>query len=312
MKRFYKNAISFSILFAIVFVLIDILSMRDSSKYMLAKWTDSESFIAGNVGAGEIIPYIEKVQTKDGTTKLLLGDSVCHQIFNGLQECNPEWTIVGSNGAVTMAGQYILAKEYLDAHPEATDVFLILLPESFSRTYDTLWGYQYVVMPFAETNTLNNLDADTIKTLKKTYGGIFLNPGIVKLIDRSAMNRKVYLNYIHDHSKDYVLKNYFELADQYVYKIYEMCNEKNVNFHLYPCPVADAKIDYNNSLLNDFSQSKIYEINPDYMDMVYYFPVEEANDTTHFSGEYANQEHFNSIIRQMFEGLEILDMLKLQ
>ncbi len=78
-------------------------------------------------------------------------------MFRRLQKYNEDISIIGSNGAITLAGQYILAEEYLRNHPDATDLYLILLPESLTRTFDTSYGYQYAVMSFAETGTLQLL-----------------------------------------------------------------------------------------------------------------------------------------------------------
>ena len=71
---------------------IDYLSMQDETRDLFAKWTNSENYITENVGPGEIRPYLESAVCQDGTTKLIIGDSVCRQMFNRLQESNPEFT----------------------------------------------------------------------------------------------------------------------------------------------------------------------------------------------------------------------------
>ena len=125
MKRFYVNGISFIMILFSVLVGFDLLSMHGSFRQLFSNWTDSASYLER--GPDEIKPYIVKAQFQDDSTKLIIGDSVCRQMFNGLQEYNSDFTIIGSNGAITMAGQYIMTKEYLDNHPNATDVFLIIL-----------------------------------------------------------------------------------------------------------------------------------------------------------------------------------------
>ena len=139
MKKFYVNAIAFTAVLFLVILGLDILSMQEYYQTAFAEWTDSTAYIG--VGTDEIRPYIEKARAEDGTTKLILGDSVCRQMLLGVKKLNPDISMLGSNGAITMTGQYLLAKEYLDHHPSATDVFLIVLPESLGRTFDTKWGY---------------------------------------------------------------------------------------------------------------------------------------------------------------------------
>lgn len=310
MKRFYANMIAFLIVLTAVLGCLDIMSMREPFNYKLARWTNSVDYFGG--GPDEISPYIERAQTADGTTKLIIGDSVCHQLFSGLQEYNGDISILGSNGAITMAGQYILAKEYLEVHPSATDVFLIVLPESFGRTFDTKWGYQYTVMPFVGSGTIKDLDSDTIDIMARTYGRLFMNERVVRSLYLSAVNRKIYLNVLADRTSGYKLSDRFELADRYVVKIADLCASRGVRFHLYPCPVCETKKEKVENLRPAFEASKVYALNPDLLDMVLYYPAEQASDGTHFSGDYKNREHYNRIIRQQYEGLELLDGLKLE
>lgn len=309
MKKFYINVFSFLVLMVMLLAGFDYLSMRDDTRMLIAEWTDSTAFVSENNVTDEIKNYIYKAQTEDGTTKLIVGDSVCRQLFAGLQEANEDFTIIGSNGAITVAGQYILMKEYLEHHPEATDVFLIILPESLERTYDTTWGYQYGVMPFVETNTLRWLDENTLNIISSTYGEFFLNPQVVNRIRLSGINKKIYLNLLRKRSAGYRLTDYFELANQYICKMDELCKERNVNFHLYPCPVSESKKEDMEELIPQFMESEIYPINPSFFEQIYYFPAEQAADGAHFSGDYANQECYNDIISVAFDGDELLEML---
>lgn len=306
MKKFCLNAAVFAVVMLSVLAFFDYLSMVGETRVMIANWTDSSYYV--NKGASnEIKPYIAKVQTQDGTAKLIIGDSVCHQLFNNLQDCNDDFTIVGSNAAITMAGQYILAKEYLDNHPDATDIFLIVRPGSLGITFSASLGYQYAVMPFIRTGTLQDLDEETIQTMESVYGKFLMKPAIAAAVDLSCMNQRLCYNMIKEYASDYVLQGYFELADQYVYKIYTNCQERGVNFYLYPCPVSESAKEYNNSLVSDFEESLIYEINPEFMESVYYYPDEEFYDGTHFGG--IDQEDFNKRIKQAFEGTELVELL---
>lgn len=312
MKKFYLNGISFFIILLLGIIGLEYLSMREDTRALIARWTDSTAFLSENTVTDEIKDYIYRAREQDGSTKLIIGDSVCRQMFIGLQEYNDDFTIIGSNGAITVAGQYLLAKEYLDNHPNATDIFLILLPESFERTYDTTWGYQYAVMPFVATDTLKNLDQNTLDIIASTYGELSLNPYFVDSMYSSGVNKKLYLNFLRKSSSGYKLSNDFELADQYVCKIDELCRERNVSFHLYPCPMSETRKEYIEDLDASFKESKIYSLNPAFLDMAYYFPAEQAADGAHFSGDYANQKCYNEKISAMFEGYELLDMLRLE
>ena len=313
MKKFYLNASAFIALLLVAVIGLDVLSMFGGTRQILATLTDSTKYISDHTGSADIIPQIEKAMENDGTTKLIIGDSVCRQIFNGLQDTNSEdFTIIGSNAAITMAGQYILAAEYLKVHPDATDIYLFVLPASLKRTFDTELGYQYVVMPFVETDTIDNLDEGTISLLENVYGKFFMRKNVVKAIDLSGINRKLFLNYLVDNSAGYEPAAYFEFADKYVCAIDELCRERNVRFHFYPCPRTESYRQSMDDLKEEFNRSAVSKVNPDYMNMIYYFPDGESEDTIHFSPEYAAQEHLNKIITAMVTDKELLHSLKLQ
>ncbi len=310
MKAFYKKVGIFIMVFSMFCVGMEHMSIKEPGRSFIARVTDSEDYISGDVGSDEIKPYIEQVRTEDNTTKLIIGDSVCRQMFIGLQEYNNDICIVGSNGAITMAGQYILAEQYLEHHPATTDIFLIVLPESLYRTFDTAAGYQYTVMPFVETDTLKLLDENTVAVMQSVYGSFFMQPKVVDLIDKSAINRKIYLNELWDRSKGY--NSGLELADQYICKIYELCEERGVQFYLYSCPVSERKREGIENLMNQYEQSKLYQFFPDFWNDVYYFPDEQFRDGTHFSGDYNTQESYNEKIQEMFADTRLLQVLKIE
>ena len=311
MKKFYNNIICFSLAFLLALIIVNFLSIHESTNIFLAELTDSRIYLSENVGTNEIIPQIEKAQLTDGTTKLILGDSVCNQMFKDLQQYNDDFSIIGSNAAITMSGQYILAKEYIEHHPDATDIYLLVLPQSLEQSYNTLWGYQYTVMPFVKTNTLQYLDETTISIMKETYGELFLNQHFVNMIDSSGVHRKLCLNYLNKYKTGYVPERCFDIADQYIGKIYDMCEERNINFHLYPLPVCESKETEIREIMEEFKHSELYNINPNFLNNIMYYPVNESKDQVHFSGIYASQEYYNEKIKHLYSDTTLLSELNL-
>ena len=116
MKKFYLNALLFMLVLSSMLIFVDFLSMREPARTFLAELTDSTEYIAQNRGPDEIKPYLERTHYPDGTTKLIIGDSVCRQLFSHLQSTNTHIAMLGSNAGLTAAGQYIMAKEYLEHH----------------------------------------------------------------------------------------------------------------------------------------------------------------------------------------------------
>lgn len=312
MRSFYRKVILFVVIFGVICILADHMSSRDPWRRVIARYTDSEEFISVNVGPSEIKPYIEKVQTEDDTTRLILGDSVCKQLFGGLQEENEGFCIAGSNAALTMAGQYILLHEYVENHAEATDVYLILLPGSLEASFNTTWGYQYSVMPFVETDTIRLLEDSTLEAMEAVYGKLFMKKAVVEWIDDSAVNRKLYLNALDSHSEGYQQQKRFEIAEQYIKKMYELCEENGISLHLYPCPVSEKNKEGTEAFKDAFRDTWLYEKFPDYTERILYYSEEQSADGVHFAGEFATQECYNEKIETIFNGSELLNELDLE
>ena len=311
MKRLYCNLFGMIALVVLICVGIDLLSMRGYTRDLIARLTDSEEYFENN-GPEIINPIIRKAQIEDGTTVLILGDSVAHQIFDGLSDANEDVAILPSNAAVTIAGQYVIAKEYLDHHPDATDIYLCVLPESLGRTFDTQWGYQYAVLPFIETDTLDDFDDNTIQIMNDTYGGLFMNKRIATAVDSSGINRKLYLNYIREQGDGYTPEDFYELSDQYLVKLADLCKESGVKFHLIPCPVSEAKREQVAEYEADYEDSKTAQVFPAFYRKVIYYPEEYFGDEIHFSEQYRSRKFLNSVIVDMIDDTELLKMLRIQ
>lgn len=312
MKLFTQKICAFAILLITVCIGLDYLSMIDPWRMIFAKITNSEELISVNTGADEIIPFIEKVQSQDNTSTLIIGDSICHQMFRELQEYNDDICIAGTNAAISMTGQYILAEEYINNHPNATDIYLFVHPNSLCSSFDTKYGYQYTVMPFIETDTLKLLDQDTINNMASVYGRLFMFPKVVQLIEKSAINRKLYLNILANNKEGYIQSTKFEIADRYIRKIYNLCQNSNMKLHLYPCPVSDSKFENIKSMEKDYNNTWLYSHFPEYFEKILVYPDEQTSDGVHFSGKYASQDFYNEKISVIFAASELLDYLQMK
>lgn len=283
------------------------LSMREPYRAVIARWTDSEEFM----GESGMLPYFQQVKTSDQTTQLVIGDSICRQMFAGLSEYNPQMSIQATNAALMITGQYLLAEEYLKAHPEATDVFLVMHPMAITRTFDTEWAYRYGVMTYAETDTISYLDENTLNEMADIYGRFFMKKEVVNVIENSPTMRKLYLSYININKSDYVQSSPFEIADQYVKKLYDLCTENGVTLHVYASPVSEDFRDWTQELEEIYGTTWMSTHYPDYFQDILYYPSEWSEDTSHFSGEHAEREELNNIIETAYEGTTLLENLKI-
>lgn len=307
MKKLLIKGSMFSIIILLSVASILFLSTKEPTRARIAEWTNSEEFMDEN----EMLPYFDKAREQDGTTQLIIGDSVCRQMFADLEKDNPGTSILATNAALMITGQYLLAEEYLQEHPDTTDVFLVMHPLTLTRTFDTEWSYRYAVMTYVETGSLQHLDANTLETMKTVYGSLFLQKNVVQLIEASPVCRKLSLSYLNFNAEEYIQKSSFEIADQYVKKLYDLCREQGVKLHLYASPVAEYYKEQIGELAVEYEQTWMYSQYPDYMNDIWYYPSEWAEDLSHFSGEYAERGRLNEVIGQAYADTELLKKINM-
>lgn len=247
-----------------------------------------------------MLPYFARVREVNGSTRLIIGDSIANQLFSGLQAYNSKTDIVTANAALMITGQYLLAEEYMKNHPDATDIFLVIHPLALTRTFDTEWGYRYAVMTYVETDTIDYLDENTINAMSSVYGTFFLKKNIVNLIEDSPVCRKLYLSYININREDYVQESPFEIADQYVKKLYDLCVENMVELHVYSSPVSEYFKNQVAELSEGYGNTWMSTKFPDYFNQIMFYSDAWSEDLSHFSGEYAERERLNEIIAQAY------------
>ncbi|MCR5420636.1 MAG: hypothetical protein K6E98_06510 [Lachnospiraceae bacterium] len=310
----------FIVIVLIILILLSgvvVLSYNEDYSMPIARYTVSDTYLTHMDGPDWIIPLIEKVSTEDGAKVLLLGDSVCRPMLMDIANINGEGSVAPAIAPFTMCGQYVLACKFLEAHPEATDIYLVMVPiGDVSRNFDISYGYQYVVMPLVETGNLKYLDDNTVEELKYVYGEFFMREGIVRRIDNSGLNRKLYLNYIKKYRKnDIEHSNETSVYVSYLKKIKTLCDENDVRFHFLPSPVPDMEgyheiVEVKAPLL--FEETGLSHIFPDYLESVHYYPPEMFSDNVHFGGVYEDQKVYNEVIRQMYGESGLTEYIRLE
>ncbi len=307
MKKLIVKGSIFVVLVVILCGVFLLMSAKEPMRTYIAQWTDSADYMDEN----QMLPAYEQAAQEDGKTILLIGDSICQQLFTGLEEENPRVAILPTNASLMVPGQYLLAERFLEHHPDTTDVFLMLHPLPMIRTFDVEWGYRNAAMTYVETNTLEKLDENTIRIMKSVYGGLFLQPWVVELVEQSPLCRKLSLSYLNANRKPYIQSSSFEISQQYVVKLYELCQEYGANLHLYTAPVSEHYREQMEELEEEYKDTRLDELYPNYFQQIKYYSNEWTEDYSHFSPAYATRENFNQIIRWAYEDSYLLEILSL-
>lgn len=290
-KLLKKMGIFLSVVIGILGLLI-FLSTVPSFTSVMEMLTNSVSY--HDMGKAETLGLWGRAKGQGETTKLILGDSVANQLYE--YRGNEEYYVMTGNMAMTLAWQYIFAKDYLDSHPEATDVYLCTTPDALVRGFETKLTYSYLLIPLVETNNMDALEEKQTRILQKMYGSVFVHPQMVSFIGKSGLNTKLYLNIVDKFYELFPQKKAavektdnpdLELAETYIMKIYEMCKEKNVTLHLIPNPKKDTpeNREHMERIEEQYKHSLLYEINPNYFEQIVYYPEECFKDDLHFKDE---------------------------
>lgn len=308
MKKLIWKSILFFLIILSACAGVLFLSARDPFRPAIARLTGSEGFMDDS----GMLPYFETAAQQDGTTQLVIGDSVCRQMFSDLGEYNPEKSFLATNAALMMPGQYLLAQDYFENHTGVTDVFLIMHPLTLTRTFDMEWGYRYAAMTYVETNHIQHLDEITVDAMEEAYGAFFLREDMVWLAEDSPICRRLCLSHIHSSGEPYEQKHPFEIADLYVEKLDELCRENGAELHLYSSPVSMYYREQIAELAESYEGTWMRGRFPHYMEEIWYYPDEWSEDLSHFSGEYARREKLNETIERAYGNTRLWEGLKLE
>lgn len=306
MKKFFLKLFLFVCLFLMISGAFLVLSAQENLRMKIADLTGSGDYAYEDFGAKEIVPFVERVQEKNDCSKLIIGDSVCNQIFERYYEMNDVYCICGSNQAISLSGQYILAKEFIKNHENVTDIYLILTMGSLGTGYGAKLGYQYAVMPFVLTDTIGNLDDETRDLMAKRYGRFFCQRPVVKLIDQSPLSMKLYLNMLAKKNELFTTETdrvISKVSYKYLYELQTLCESEGVTFHLIPGPHADSEARHNleQQLREEImvnGDSDIPELKS-YPDQIIYYPEEAFRDGIHFDEKVVNDDFFDQLAKRL-------------
>lgn len=300
MKKLFFKLCLLSLTAAAMFTGILYLSSIEGVCDFVAKVTGSEPYEESLNSCNEVLAYIEEARLENDSTKLIIGDSVCNSLFNELEVYNPDYTIIGCNKGITMAGQYILLQEYFSCHDEVTDVYLIVTSNSLITGFDTEFGYPYAAIPFVKSGTISHLDEETVADMEELYYKPFLNKNVIDFLDQSTLARKLYLNVIKDLKPTKLTLSYPDVTIRYIKKMHTLCQEKGVTMHLISPPYADTEERrvIHETLQVEYENSELYPLFPKYFETILYYDAEMFPDGMH---PYVDRSIKDEMVLEMIE-----------
>jgi len=259
---------------------------------------------------------IDATKVDNQYSKIIVGDSVCYLLFYGFQEQNDEYLFSGITRPATIATHYTMIKEFLENHPEADEVYMMLSYDTWRSIIDVQCGYSYFVVPNTIAGTMNNYDSKTIQEATEKFGTVLMNKSVVELYDKSLMNHKIVLNsliWVHENVFDKDMSSSYELTEgmsdlayDYFCKIEKLCEENNVELHLIHDPVADTpvkrfELECEKQMFIDMG---LYDKYHTYFDNVLFYPIEMFFDGIHLNVEKELQSSVIKDIQEVTNSLE--------
>jgi hypothetical protein len=240
----------------------------------------------------EIYYSILKSKKKNKSKKLLLGDSVCNQLFPNKKK-NGSINSLACNQAIGMVGHFLLLQNYLDAGNKIDTLYMIFTPFSFQNNLDQRYTYHYFIKPFDRPEYSRYFT----KTVKKQ---------IEKIPYRKF--RRIPHIFASSWTPDYIPKEKHDftflspVTVEYLTKIKDLTIQNNIKLIILPPPINLNK----QHLIDDMDRYEIAGNNfqddfQNYFDKIIYLDSTKFIDGTHL----IYPENYTEIYEKEISGRKI-------
>ncbi len=219
MKKFLIQLVVYSLIVALLF---------NADPIRLIITQEYKKLVAGI----EVYHSIEKSKKKrqKKTKVLILGDSVGRQLFNNYGY-NDSINSLASNQAISMVGQYLLLKNYLEVGNSVEKVILIYAPFSFRNNLNQVYTFHYFLKPFYSFKNMKLFTETVNKQIRKIPHFYY-----------SKLPHILTTNWAPNYTNETSLNYYFlaPISVEYLNKIKELSLQYNFEFILLPTPTRES------------------------------------------------------------------------
>ena len=241
--------------------------------------------------AKEVFWAKEKALITNQCTTVYLGDSVCNQLWSEYDEDTDGICHLGCNQAITLAGSYLLLKDYLENNPQTENVYFLVRPQTLANDIWLNYSYQYLVIPFCDSDNMELLEPETKEELYKKFGKIFVESTFVKrTLLKDNLLMKQYLEKVQKQPEIMEDHRISKTTEIYLRKMKQLCDEKNVELVVKPNPLSDKEQNYGwDEYEQDILSMGFDDILGEFIEKIPYYPVEWFKDDAHFKKEILEQ-----------------------
>lgn len=244
--------------------------------------------------AFEVYDAIDRAGVNEGYTGLVLGDSVARQIFQPeYQDENDDMCYLATNQAIMTVGNFMLLERFIENNPQLEDVYYVARPDSIMGNVNFIYTYSYFVTPLYNGSMKQYLEPETREEIETIFGRFYAQREFPKwLLAKYPKLLDVYQN-----SRRSILRfrrwtgnaEEMDMAALYLGKMKEVCDEKNIEFHLLSSPLPE---NYQFSLEEmkerlDFEEEE--KLILEYADSIIYVQEDEFVDGVHMSDSFLEE-----------------------
>ncbi|MDN5215600.1 hypothetical protein QQ020_26220 [Fulvivirgaceae bacterium BMA12] len=227
--------------------------------------------------AKEVFFLVNKSKKKLDTKTLLLGDSVCKQLF--AEKKNAATYCLCNNQSYEIPGNFILLKNLIEANSSFDKVILIINPTTLTMSLNQEYTFNYFIKPFG--NDLKLLDKEEVDYINKTFPN-YTAFSWLPVVKHSFSNWDIGNE---DSFDDFKNSTVSATNIKYLKKIIALCEKHGIEFQVKSPPAkksTKAYVDKVRSTLKE-SDAKTNRIFSNYFKSIIYFDDEYFQDGIHFS-----------------------------
>lgn len=239
--------------------------------------------VAHHMSWFKIYERILRSQQKISSDTLYIGDSVGNQYFPFDKTSNS----LTANGAILVAGHYILASMAIERNPQIKTVLLVSVPTELCRNFERKGTYNNFVKPFFSFDSRKYFSSLIYQKMKKKPFSFLSIFKAWKILPFSDIN-------FDDNSPEPV-----ELSDvslDYLVKLREMCDSKNINLKLVSMPVPSYLFEDTHNfekLRSQIRDKQLEFIFGSYLDSIVPLDRKYFKDRIHLKSNYVDTfRHF--------------------
>lgn len=241
------------------------------------------------VNGREVYVSLKKSNIRKKVRVLIIGDSVGKQLYDN-DTYNDDIFSLTTNQAISMAGQYILVKNFIERNIDQLPktIILIITPGSFGNNLDQVFTFQYFLKPFYKKNYIINYNQATLSQIHKVPFYYFSQLPCILNTNWSPEYPK--------NNGQHAYKLLSPISNDYLFKIKELCARYSIVLDIKCPPIKKAnttEIQNYKRALFEFRKVGLEAQMKIYFNSIVFKPDSLYQDPIHFKKQFIPKDYLN-------------------